>query len=500
MPESVTLSFSQIANQLTTHFNNIQQHRLCEYSERNDNFIHITPKAKSGSKFISNLYPRSILYDYANGTGALDPSIFFNEQNMNDADILQSIRYNNGSNDNEGNGMSIEKIQTVPKLEMTKFQEDVTYGKNAENAIDEQRTDYWSDFSKVTYNPSCILTHPEYNYDPQTRHGISKNGASNKFLGHQLGVNSFSNVESFAESVDEQIRKMFEDSNSVSQVNVVVELDSAWSGVCYETTRQMIDDQLNGKGGKVALWSLQHDGEYVNGLNGVGKLDRIKKLIDFANLEISGIIPLNIDYSNELFINKDSMWEKTAFLSIPFDFFNDVQNSDITEMMYKLTDGGLRKFVDEVNILWDSEKNFSLGVSDIFVPTVKAISSHVFSKSVVHPACTSEEEKFTKMIAKFSNFESIMKDNGTAKVYLNEYTTRHSFEYIDSTPEYFKTADVKAASLGVTNRFKNNFRDMHSFVSKFCRNDDREELKDTLVNLSEAYTNGFEFSDEEEDD
>lgn len=474
MPETITLSFSQVANQLTTHFNNFQEDRLYRNPERSDNFTHITPKSLPGSRTVSNLYPRSILYDYANGTGALDPHIFFEN------DAVSSLNIDN-----------LEKIQTAPRISLNAYQKATESNLDSDIDVDKERTEFWSDFTRLTYNPANLLRHPEFNYDPQTGTGVSKNMQASKFIGHQLGIDSFHNIEEFEESVDENIRKMFEEAHNVNHVNVVVELDSAWSGVCSETIKHVIDDQLNGKGSKLLVWSLQKEGNTVLQYDNKQKLDRIRKLLSFVNSEIGGFIPLNLDLSlPSLMKNANSGWEKTAFLSIPLDFTNSIKDNDISGVLHQLTDGGLRKFINEVKLSWN-DQTLDLGCRDIFTKTKGRYISHTFAKTVIANETYDAHE--------FSNFETLAKE-GTPKMFLQNLKSKYSYHYVNTLPSEFKNAKLNAISLSTTNSLKNNFTDMYDFVSKFCRTDEREEFKDSVDMLREAYTFGFEPSDDDSDD
>lgn len=482
MPQTITLSFSQVANQLTTHFNNFQEDRFYKDAANYDNYTHIVPKSIANSKTISNLYPRSVLFDYANGSGALDPKAGFQPD---PAPSLALYEY--------------EKIQTAPQITPNAYQKALTIGEtpnvDEKVQVDEERTDYWSDFSRLTYNPSLLLTHPDFNYDVETGEGIGKNILTNKFQSHQLGIDSFHSVEKFKDCVDDSIRKLFEEANNVSQVNAVVELDSAWSGVCSETLRYVIEDQLDGKGSKVMIWSLQRDGQYVSSCNNSNKLDRIRKLLSLGMSEAGGIVSLNLDSDIPLLQNKKSVWEKTAFLSLPFDFFNSIKDNDIGGILHQLTDGGLRRFINEVKLDWSPETVLDLGCKDIFSPSkADKRDPHVFSRSVV-----ASMDSDGCRVGKFSNFEQLV-ETGTPRIYLQTSKSRYSYEFVDTLPAAMKEAKIDAVSLGVTSSLKNNFTDMHDFVSRFCRTDEREELKDNLDNLREAYTFGYELSDEEEDD
>lgn len=482
MPEIITLSFSQVANQLTTHFNNFQEDRLFKNPENLNNFTHIIPKSTyNNSKTISNLYPRSILYDYSNGTGALDPHVYFEKQNSNNKYTLEGIS-------------NFEKIQITPQISLNSYQEAINDNSELEiSNIDNERTDYWSDFTRLTYNPSNVLKHPQYNYNPESNDGIDKNLLNNKFKNHQLGIDSFHNIEIFNNSVDDNIRKLFEESNNVSHMNIVLELDSAWSGICSETIKYTIDEQFNGKGSKIVLWSLQRDSKHLVNNTNFEKLDRIRKFISLNEFNIGGFISLNLDLNLSHIKNKNSLWEKTAFQSIPFDFFNSIKNDDISNLLFQLTDDGQRKFINEIRLSYNDEI-LNLGCNDIFT-NIKQKSNkinHVFSRITV------ANDGFDKL-DNFSDFDSLIK-NGTMKNFTQNLKSNYSFNYIDTLPSEFKTAKISAASLGITNSIRDSFTDMYDFVSRYCKTDEREEFKDTLDNFRESYTFGFEPSDEENDD
>lgn len=470
MKETITLSYSQIANQLVTHFNNLQDDRFHENPDSITNLAHILPKATKGSKFISNLYPRSILFDYSNGTGALDPFIYFQENPMNSIDMKD-----------------VQTIQTTPTLDLNHYQNNLNKGKPTVG-LDNERTQFWSDFAKVTYKPTCVIKHPSYVYDPETSKGVDKNTHSQKFDGHQLGVDTFQDIEAFHDSIDDQVRKMFEESNNVNAVNAVVELDSAWSGVCFESLKHLIDDQLGGKGSKVMLWSLKRDYKYVREMTITGKLDRIQKLTDLGNLDVGGIASLNLDFPSTLPIV--NTWAKTSVLSIPFDFFNNIKDVDIGEVLYKLTDGGQQKFINDVRTLWNDEVLHLGGGLFTNKPDEDA---YTFAKSVVTSQSCIED------IKGFEDFDALVAKS-TPRLYLQTYKSRHDIKYTDSMPSFFQNADIPACSLGVTSSLRGDFKTMHDFVSKYCRSDVREELKNDLENLVESYTHGFEYTDGEDED
>lgn len=477
MRESLTLSFSQISNQLVTHFNNSQLDKFIENPENYNPLNHIIAKSNPSvnSKLISNLYPRSILYDYLNGTGDLNPFTYF------EPNVFDNLKLNN--------------LDTLQQIITTKPIDQITTTTGAAELsprVKPSIPQFWSDFSKVTYNPHAILKHPDYLYDVSTGTGIHKNnqtqgktpGAS--FQSLEIGKSYFPN-SIFDDSVDEIIRKFLENSNNVTNINVVLEFDTSWTGICSELVNKLIDEHLNGKGSKINVWSIQRDFSNFANTTNIGKLDRIRKFSEFNNMDVNGMIMLNSTCPRI----GSSNWEKSAYFSIPFEFFNTVKDTDLNEVIFKLTDGGHKKFINEVRVSWDDEV-LDVGCKNIFVQSNK--QRHVFARSVVSTVGIEDDK-----LSAFGEFDKLA-ENGTSKLYLEDYKSIDRFRYVDTLPKEFSGRSIEASSIGISSSLCDDFSEMFKFVSKYCRTDEREQLKDDFEKLKEDYTFGCEADDEEEDD
>ncbi|GME91568.1 unnamed protein product [Ambrosiozyma monospora] len=78
---------------------------------------------------------------------------------------------------------------------------------------------------------------------------------------------------------------------------------------------------------------------------------------------------------------------------------------------------------------------------------------------------------------------------------------RYNHQKLDSFPPKFnKMEQPIASSFAITDRPREMFIEMDSFVSRYCRGDDREELKDELYNLKSAFESGWYDSDSDYDD
>ncbi|GMM32335.1 Dml1 protein [Martiniozyma asiatica (nom. inval.)] len=542
---SVTLSFSQISNHLTTHFNNLCEIQLYDVKNAKLNSRHQSLKKASPNAKIGNYYPRSILFDYSNGTGSLDPFFYFqdsfNSDNFNFAN--ENILYTNK-----------EKIS---RPDYQKFIDNPSLAPKDANgnvkSIEPDRTIYFTDFSRVLYPPQNIILIKDYIFNDEinTTEKIEKKpiestsrfesnfqifgrGSSdirNKnldakvsfsnqgrhrtsdlpFIGHQFGKEYFKDSHLLSESIENQIRLQFEDTDTLDHVNVVLELDSAWSGVTESVLSNLRDDLLDGKQSKVIIWSLMHSTDSNFNFSYQMKIDRMNALMELQELAGS-IIGLNVDLPvskiNSVFnresLNGLNMWETEAFHSIPFWFVNWLKNQGYTnELIHKLTDGGSRKYINSVKIEVENDQSepteIELGLNNFFPESNtgkrgklkrrnKSVERHIYSQAIISSPIDdmlhkikqdSIHSKFTKLSIK-----------GTPNHLLNHYEAAYKFDSgLSSLPSYFKNHQFTSVSLST----KEMSWDGMALLAK------SEETREWVENGLEAYRWHDHYNDTDEE-
>lgn len=476
MHEVITLSFSQASNHLTTHFNNLQESKLHDKSTRGSCNIHLfSTKGLHSNTF--NYYPRSILFDYQNGAGSLNPHKYFQPDYQLETPF--------------------EIIQTSPRTLVNDYQKQLDNPCPDVKVPELTNADYWSDFSRVIYPPDNILTLSMFDYNPETKNGEHRQTPSRTFSGLAFGKDTYKSSSTLNEIVENQVRKQIEEADMLGHLNAVVEVDTAWSGVSVELIRDLIDGQLDGKSNKILVWGLIRDEEWMKTLELRQKLERIKSLLDLG-AECGAFIGLNMDLKRPeldgVQDNKNlSTWETEALHSVPFEFLNSIDDN-MSVFLNNLTDGGSRKFINEIRMLW-GKKVIDLGCKSFFPESLArkrkiriTCEPHVFARSVI--TC----DKLTGEDDSFAQFENLVL-KGTQRSALKRYVSEFSFNNkLDSFPSWMRESpdEISASSFSVTETLKYDFSKMYDYVSAYCRHDEREDLKNQLENLREAYVFGFD--------
>ncbi|GMF99924.1 unnamed protein product [[Candida] boidinii] len=224
--------------------------------------------------------------------------------------------------------------------------------------------------------------------------------------------------------------------------------------------------------------------------------------------------------------SKMKIWEISAFQTLPFEYLNSmfIQNSEkritMSDFENGLKMGSNRSIVSNIrasdNNITESTgiidfscknlfQNFSNGfIKRPFRAAVTKREDHIFSRSVIkryHDVVgKGEKDEYCKLAKDFD----ILKERGTDAKGLIEYELDTNLNHLDSFPESFiKTqgdSGIDQVSFDTSDSTRKLLIEMFDFVSRFCRNDEREELKDDLENLKTDYEFGYYDSDSEYDD
>lgn len=308
MSQIINLSLSQSSNHLISHFENYHNGVLLQKGFSPETLRHQSMKKQSPSSNLVNYYPRSVLIDYSNGTGALDKHSFF------DLEFLTP---------------DIPQLPTsTPLNTQSDYQTALNKGAEASNLILD-RHDFWSDFSNVIHKPSTILTLKSHVYNPENGLGQHKDFPDQLFKDPKLGSQEFKTLR---DDIEDEVRLQFEDADTVDKVNIVVELDSAWSGFAEGVLNDLIDFQLNGHSNRIVYWGLMK--ETLS--SPVEKLNRVKSLLNVEQL--MGCF-MGLQLNNDI-------WESTAMMSLPFYEFNEYKLDD----MQTLTKNNEYKYINRVQL------------------------------------------------------------------------------------------------------------------------------------------------------
>lgn len=285
MAQTINVGLSQGANMMLAHFDNYHNDELMTAGFSPQTSRHISVKRQSPSSNLVNCYPRSVLVDYSNGTGALNKHSFF---------------------DTPFEAPSLDVVPTsAPKTDPSSYQRALDGGSKA---LVLDRHDYWTDFSNAIHHPNTIVSLSSYLLDPVTGLGAHKDFPEQNFSGFDLGMSEYAKVQ---EVVEDAVRLQFEDCDSVDKINVIVDVDTAWAGFAQRALDDIIDYQLNGHPNRVVYWGLLRELDIS-----AAPRSQYHRILSLLSVEERVGCFVGIAHG-------PNAWETTAWASLPFFELNE---------------------------------------------------------------------------------------------------------------------------------------------------------------------------------
>ncbi|CAM9016852.1 unnamed protein product [Wickerhamomyces anomalus] len=482
MPEVINISLSQRANHLSTHFYNAQESYL-DYTKsvsKADNNPNVFFKPTlSRDKSTVNYNPRALIWDLKGGFGALGQFEYFVSEEDED--------------EWKGKTESIARDR-IPKS---------AYQKALDNnsrvpQLDTSNTLYWTDYSRVLYEPKAYNELKNWEVDPKNYpKGRLALGQEREFVDYQVGVEEWKNDYTGVSFLEDKYRTSLEECDSLTGLNVVSEVDSAWGGFTSEMLHELRDD-YNPKN-SLFTWGI-FNGKKMEDLSNKEILSRIRTFLELqrsSSLFLPLATPKNLPES--LNINRSSHWQTSVLQTLIFEPFQTItsqreHNVNFNTIEDNLTLGSQRRIVSTVKA---STGNLNFDFANEFF--VEAKNPHEFSRSSVHrPAKISSQEDFkdsSQEPGKSTSIEGQKVDKSQT-----DYSSKLPFGTPDSFPDFINPSDNVTATLGITTAPRKTLITMKTFVSKFVRGDDRENMIQELETLAEDYEHGWNDSDESDDD
>ncbi|GME87760.1 unnamed protein product [[Candida] boidinii] len=519
MHEVITLSLSPGANNLATHFYNLQESNL--YSAKRVSDLPILPNvhlqsSRSADGKSSSFYPRALLWDYNNGYGSMGQFEYFQSLTDDNTPVRDTELVTNYTN-----------ITTTDRIEKHQYQKALDANEDTEGKLSPDSVRFFTDFSRVIYKPNSILKLKNWNYDNNENFGYYRNQIDIKFNNYDIGSNEYKeNYEEGRDVLDENFRKILEDSDLLEGVNLITEIDSGWAGFTDCLLQELRDEYLPKT--TIFTWGLTNDDPVAHPQNLKSIFSRLKSMVNLIKSSSLYFPISNQPAGLPLEYNKMKIWEISAFQTLPFEYLNSmfIQNSEkritMSDFENGLKMGSNRSIVSNIrasdNNITESTtgiidfschnlfQNFSNGfIKRPFRAEITKREDHVFSKSVIKRYdCEGKGKKEKDEYCKLASDFDFLKEKGTDAKGLIKYELDTSLNKLDSFPESFiKTQGdngIDQVSFDTSDNTRKLLIEMFDFVSRFCRNDEREELKDDLENLKTDYEFGYYDSDSEYDD
>ncbi|QRG40848.1 hypothetical protein FDK38_005340 [Candidozyma auris] len=483
MQEVISIAASQSSGHLVTHLYNVQESyipysRDAKLTHKND--VYLDPSKVNGKV---NYYPRSLNIELSGGYGYLSKYAF--QQAEADLSAFQNV-----------------KIEQKPRVRKNEYQERLDEGKATDaSMLDLENTQYWTDYNRLIYKPSSLLTIDDYK-NPE---GFHKHFERLKFNTFNIGSAEYKQYE---DQVDDAFRKLLESSDNIQGINIFSELDNAWGGFSSEMLIQLRDEYFNnGVSSKYNIWCY---GISSPELPKSQTLTRIRSFIELSKSS-SLLFPLGLDASSSLLTDSfrnNSKWHREAvhafFVNSIWSLCNRMKDGvSMAEMESHLLRGfDKRNIVNEIKIHENPQK--------------KALD--IIDDPRIIEAILRGEPMPSQKPGELSL--SLMPSASTAKPFFNQYILPADEEkelcgkkyvnsdiqkicHVDSFPNIFTTDNLYTA-FGQSTGLKDYLKVYRKIVqrTRFSKDieimGDKGELIEDISNLVDEYTQGYD-SDEESD-
>ncbi|ODV87915.1 hypothetical protein CANARDRAFT_5224 [[Candida] arabinofermentans NRRL YB-2248] len=523
MHEVITTSFSPHANSIATHFYNLEESHLHIGSSDLNPDVHFQPTVSSDGKTAS-YNPRNFIWDYANGFGSLNKFEYTEDGSSPDHPIksLQQISLKSDSDESK-----IELLQTHKRIVKNDYQIALDCNSPTLGKLSKSNTLYWSDFSRVIYKPNSLHSLKNWYYDPSLAkldspsltynigQGYFKSHPERPFQTYSIGSEEYNSQG--LNFTDESFRKMLESCDLLNGLNIITEIDTAWSGFSAESLCNIKEDYLSDKA-SIFTWGLTN-GRLSSDLKSV--IDRVRSMVSLIQ-QSSLYIPLETQPVLSDWVDYKSLWQVSSFQSIPFEFVNSLFNNtnskiSMNDFQNGLSIGSKRNIISDINCL-QGDIQFNLSCNRLFelehLPQSsqgkrrgkKEKQARVSSRSIITKPSDEYGDSLTdNEMAKMDSFASFDKltDKGTSSKGLISYESPIPFDNqnLDSFPvEFMQMEKPIACSFDISDKPKIMLKNMFEIVSRYCKGDEREELRDDLEVLKEEYNGDNYDSDSESDD
>lgn len=253
MHEIIHVSLSAQANHLSTHFYNAQSSYFVFDDSLIDSTSYVDPnvlfRAGVGTDNKTKTFtPRSIIWDMRGGFGALKKSNPLYDYNSHASSSEINIWSEDGLSDSQHN--SLLKEDQVP---VSSYQKALDSGKSSSNILNTSNTKYWSDYLNIYFNPRLSFhTIPNWQYDPVKAplgypRGTDPDKNSRKFISFDTGVEEYRSANALGDDsayIEDTLRPLIEECDSVSGFTFFTELDTAWGAFTAKVIEEFREDYV----------------------------------------------------------------------------------------------------------------------------------------------------------------------------------------------------------------------------------------------------------------
>lgn len=481
MHEVITISLSHRANHLTTQFFNCQEETLLNTDPKDsiDPSIFLYPTIDKVFKTVS-YSPRALLWEAKNGFGSLGKYQYVPESldyhfNNNNSEITTSTTENN-----------INIISTHSKIEKSAYQNALDTDPHNLPKLTIENTKYWSDYSKLIYDPKSFNTLENWYHKVDTPNVPDyQNLNQHGFTTYEQGVQEFNICKD--DFLDYNLRLMLEQADTLQGMNLITDSDSGWGGLATQLIQDVRDELPKSTFFTYAFNELDmFSGAKINHTltrNKIKSTLAMRQESDLffpiyansqklSNWEIGGQTCRLLDTINSVLSQRNKMQRKSMDY-ITTCLVNDDQLRNVVTTLYDTNYDYDYSFCTQINKWTKSHKSLDNYHTFAYCLITRGVSDQV--------PCHNEE----KVQNKFKNIRELC-------------TT--TFKPSDTIPEEFIEKKLTSINMSTNEKTRDVFKNWNMYISKmFKLDEDREELKNETANLASAYEFGY-YDDEDSDD
>lgn len=461
----MNISLSQRSNHLITQFYNCLEPLLHDADQENDVFL--SQNIDKASKTVSYA-PRALLWDAKLGNGSLGTYQYASEN-----DYVDTL-----SSENNPAVKTAHKVQTHNRIRKSPYQLALDQGAAVLPKIDDNSAKYWSDYSKLIYEPSSfnILQDWYHDADNQQKSPNFQNLRQVYFDNYETGSVQFK--ENYSnEFFDTNLHQQLEKCDSLQGFNIITELDNGWGGFASSMLLELKDELP-----KVSYYTYGWNQDDVCSLH--EPIHSTKTKFQMLCNKIRATIALSQE--SDLFFpiyadTKKPFWRSTGETVLLFDSLNSVFHGSRTNGFANSHTRRMSHFTNALT-LGEVKRNI---VSKLNVDQYQPFS--FYDRMPFYNNSSKSSYAFTQCKINRENHDD------PSMFYFPTYPWTNS----DTVPDSQKSC-VEAV-VGVTEKTRDVIKTWENLVSRYFRYDsDREEIKDSLGTLSLEYEHGW-YDDDDSD-
>lgn len=399
-----------------------------------------------------------------------------------------------------------------------------------QQAIDEGRTEpeltvantkYWTDYLRVVYHPTSMLTIPGWEYDPVAYprgRGVGSQ-TDRSFDSYSAGVEQWDAVNADDEYLETHFRPVLEQCDALQGVNVAVDVDSGWGAFASRALEQLRDDYVPKS--TVFSWGLHEAQGKLSRAQTLTRLQSTRQLVEHSSLYLPMSLPFVRPGELPFGLDARSEWHVGALYNLVFESVGILsslrgsQRGTMAAIADALSCGTQRNIVSDI----------ACAVGDSGLVSYSSVMAsggqqNVFSKAgslrpARHPASSAPQQPGLIDTAGKNPWDLVRAASGSPQSapsdpYDDRFNaadllargtdeaalTRFQCPQPVNTPTSFprgivSPSDTVFNSLAVTTAPRKYLRDLSS-AAFLLPPEDREDTRDAFAAASEEYVWGFE--------